>query len=222
MGVVTEADTTRWRTGDSVLLRFVRNTPADVIMPVRVVQDTADYTALYTAVGTPIKVQAARDGTRLTRETPFVEREGMIGALADRTWTTNHVLMLHQPGRMSAIWLFWRDPAWTFQRYYANLQAPLRRTHLGFDTADYLLDVEIRPDLTWAWKDEDEWDAALGLGLVAPEVLMAAREEGERVIGEVESHAWPFDAGLESWRPDPAWPVPEMPTNWADGLDFHE
>ena len=106
--------TVRWSAGDPVLLRFVRNRPADVIMPVTIVQDTDEYIALYTAVGTPIKVQAARDGTRLTRQTPFIEREGLRGGLADGTWTTNHVLMLHGPGRMSAIWLFWRDLDWTF------------------------------------------------------------------------------------------------------------
>ncbi|CAA9552413.1 MAG: hypothetical protein AVDCRST_MAG87-966 [uncultured Thermomicrobiales bacterium] len=216
----------RWQAGDPVLLRYVRNSPADVILPVRIVHDTPDVVALYAAVGTPIKVQAKRDGTRLTRETPFVEREGMIGGLADATWTTNHVLMLHQklhePDRMSAIWLFWRDLEWTFRGYYANLQAPLRRTPLGFDTADYLRDVEIRPDFSWAWKDEDEWDAALDLGLVAREVLIAAREEGERVIRDIAARAWPFDAGFETWRPDPAWSIPAMPERWADGLVFPE
>lgn len=214
--------TERWSAGDPVLLRFVRNRPADVIMPVTIVQDTDEYIALYTTVGTPIKVQAARDGTRLTRQTPFIEREGLLGGLADGTWTANHVLMLHQPGRMSAIWLFWRDPDWTFTGYYANLQAPLKRTHLGFDTADYLLDVEIRTDFTCAWKDEDEWEAALDLGLVERETLIAAREEGKRVIHEVQARTWPFDAGFESWRPDPAWPIPGMPANWADGLIFPE
>ena len=198
-GPTNPAGMKRWRAGDPVLLRFVRNSPADVALPVTIVHDDPDYIALYTAVGTPIKVQATRDGTRLTRETPFAEREGMISGLADGTWTTNHVLMLQRPGRMSAIWLFWRDPVWTFQGYYANLQAPLRRTHLGFDTADYLLDVEIRPDFTWTWKDEDEWDAALALGLVEREVLIAARDEGERVIAELQTRTWPFDAGFESW-----------------------
>lgn len=216
------AATGPWQCGDPALLRFVRNTPGDVILPVAVVRDDADCVALYTAVGTPIKVQARRDGTRLTRDTPFVEREGMIGGLADGTWVTNHVLTLHKPGRMSAIWLFWRDPEWAFRGYYANLQAPLRRTHLGFDTADYLLDVEISPDYTCVWKDEDEWDAALEHGLLDRDLLMAVRAEGKRVIREVEKRAWPFNAGLESWRPDPAWPIPEMPKNWADGLTFPE
>jgi hypothetical protein len=32
--------------------------------------------------------------------------------------------------------------------------------------------------------------------------------------------AWPFDAGFESWRPDPLWPIPELPANWDDGLEY--
>lgn len=203
-----------------MLLRYIRNHPADVIVPETVVRDNDEIVALYVAAGTPIKVRSLRDGTRLTRATPFIEREGMIGGLADETWTTNHVLMLHQPGRMPAIWLFWRDPEWEFRGFYANLQAPLRRTPLGFDTADYLLDVTISPDFTCAWKDEDEWNMALNDGLLDRELLIEVRAEGERIIREVEECAWPFDAGLELWRPDPAWPVPTMPARWADGLVF--
>ena len=211
----------RFSLGDQVLLRYVRNSPADVIVPATVVHDDdEEAVGLYVAVGVPLKSQAQRDGTRLTRETPFLEREGMIGGLADGTWTTNHVLQIMQPGRMSAIWLIWRDPGWEFRGYYGNIQAPLRRTHLGFDTADYLLDVEIGPDFSCAWKDEDEWDTAWEHGLIDRDTLTQVRAEGERIIADVEARRWPFGAGLESWRPDPAWPVPGMPAGWADGLMF--
>ena len=43
--------------------------------------------------------------------------------------------------------LFWRDPDWELRNWYGNIQAPLKRTAIGFDTADYLLDVWIDPDL---------------------------------------------------------------------------
>lgn len=212
----------RFSAGDQVLLRYVRNSPADVIVPVTVVRDDDEAVALYLAVSSPLKVQARWDGTRLTRETPFLEREGMIGGLADGVWTGNHVLKLMQPGRMSATWLIWRDPGWEFRGYYGNIQAALRRTHLGFDTADYLLDVEIRPDLSYAWKDEDEWDIAWEHGLIDRETLVEVRAEGERIIADAGARRWPFNAGLESWRPDPSWDVPGMPANWDDGLVFPE
>lgn len=210
----------RWKTGDPIVLRYLRNKPGDVIEPVRVVHDGDDYVALYMAVGTPLKVQATRDGRRLTRETPFLEREGLVGGFADAEWTTNHALMLHRPGRMSAIMLFWRDPDWEFVGWYGNIQAPLKRSHLGFDTADYLLDVLVGPDLSWRWKDEDEWELAREHGLIAPEMLDEVRREGERIIAEAEARAWPFAAGFEMWRPDPAWTIPELPANWDDGLDY--
>ena len=216
------ATTTRFSTGDVVLLRYLRNKPGDVIEPVRVVHDGTDYVALYMAVGTPLKVQATRDGQRLTREIPFIEREGMIGGFADAEWTTNHVLMLHQPGRMSVIMLFWRDPGWELVAWYGNIQAPLVRTARGFDTADYLLDVWIHPDLTWEWKDEDEWELAREHGLVDPGLLDEVRREGERIIRDVETRAWPYNAGFEHWRPDPGWTVPEMPEGWDEGLTWPE
>jgi hypothetical protein len=213
-------DTGRFREGEPVVLRYVRNQPADIIMPVTVVRDDEEAIALYVAVGSPLKARARRDGTRLRRDTPFLERERMIGGLADGEWTDHHVLHLVQPGRMSAIWLWWREPEWTFRGYYANLQAPLRRTRLGFDTADYLLDVEIAPDLTCSWKDQEEWDIAWEHRLIDRDVLLAVRAEGERIIADAEARRWPFDSGLETWRPDPAWPVLDMPDGWADGLVF--
>lgn len=210
----------RFAIGDQVLLRYVRNSPADVIVPVTVVRDDDEAIALYVAVGAPLKVQAQRDGTRLTRNTPFLERERMIGGLADGEWTGHHVLQLVRPGRMSAIWLIWRDPDWAFRGYYANLQAPLRRTRLGFDTADYLLDVEIGTDFSCNWKNEDEWETAWEHHLIDRDILERVRAEGEWVIADVSARRWPFGAGLESWRPDPAWPIPTMPPNWADDLVF--
>ena len=209
--------------GDQVLLRFVRNHPADVIAPVTVVKDSPDEIALYLQVGTPLKVQASAIGERLTRDIPFVERDRMVASLADRQWTDNAVLMLHQPGRFSTVWLMWRAVDWSFLRWYINLQAPLARTDLGFETADYMLDIDVAHDLSWQWKDEDEFHAAREHGLVAPDLLDAVHAEGERMISELEARRWPFDANRQrylDWKPDPAWPVPRLPENWADGLRF--
>jgi hypothetical protein len=46
------------------------------------------------------------------------------------------------------------------------------------------------------------------------------RREGERIIAEVETRSWPFNAGFESWRPDPSWTVPELPAHWAHDLEY--
>lgn len=209
---------TCWHPGDQVLVRFIRNRPADLILPVTIVHDDADYIAYFTAVGTPMKGQAMADGTRLTRDIPFIERERLVGGLTDMTWTTNNALVIQQPGRLHATSLFWRESSWEFVGYYGNIQVPLTRTLRGFDSADYLLDVVVSPDLMPAWKDEDEWEDARDHGLLPPDLLADIRREGEQIMVEARDGVWPFDGSLVGWRPDPNWPIPELPADWDAGL----
>jgi hypothetical protein len=217
---IDPAEAEFYATGDVVTLRWRRHDPADLVMPVRVVEHGAQRTVLFLAAGTPIKGQATRDGQRIRRSTPFVERERMVGGLADDTWTHNHTLMIHEPHRLGAVWLFWAEADWSFQSYYVNLQAPLERSPAGFDTADYLLDIVVAPDLSWRWKDEDEFAIAIEHELISPVLLHAVRAEGRRFIEEIEGRQWPFGHGLETWRPERDWEVPDMPANWADGLEL--
>ncbi len=209
-----------WNPGDQILFRFIRNRPADLILPVTVVHDGDDYTAWYIAVGTKMKGQATADGQKLTRDTPFIDRERAIGGLADFTWRGNNALVLTRSGWLSAISLFWNAKSGEFVGYYGNIQAPLVRTMRGFDSADYLLDVVIDPDLTTHWKDEDEWEEARTHGLMESDLLDAVRVEGERIMTMTSTRAWPFDGSLIAWRPDPAWPIPSLPANWDAGLEY--
>jgi hypothetical protein len=211
----------RWQPGDQVLVRFIRNRPADLILPVTMVHDGDDHLAYFTAVGTPMKGQATAAGQALTRATPFIERERSIGGLADFNWRTNHALVVTRPDWMSAISLFWNASTGEFVGYYGNIQAPLVRTSRGFDSADYLLDVVIDPDLTPHWKDEDEWEEARQHGLLSISLLDAVRAEGERIMAMAARHEWPFDGSLVAWRPDPEWAVPQLPPDWDEGLMDH-
>jgi hypothetical protein len=40
------------------------------------------------------------------------------------------------------------------------------------------------------------------------------------MIPEIEERRFPFNAGYETWRPDPAWEVPQLPGDWDNGLDL--
>lgn len=64
------------------------------------------------------------------------------------------------------------------------------------------------------WKDEDELAEAQRVGLVSATEAAAIRAEGERVIGLIQAGNPPWDLGWASWRPDPAWLVPELPAGW--------
>ena len=71
-----------------------------------------------------------------------------------------------------------------FAGWYVNLQEPLRRSPLGFETDDLVLDIRIQPDGSWAWKDEDELEEAVRLGRFTEDEAQAIRAEGERVVEE--------------------------------------
>jgi hypothetical protein len=208
------------RPGEVVALRWVRNDPADVVMPVRVVEDTQQRTILFLAEGSPMKVRADADGNRLGRVRPVKERERRIAKLVDARWNRNHALMIHEPERFGAVWLFWLAEDWTFNNYYVNLQAPLMPSLAGFDTEDYLLDIVAQQDLSWEWKDEDEFEEALETNLFPSELIDDVRAESRRFISEIEAGQWPFGQGLEAWRPDPDWDVPDLPKEWDTDLHF--
>jgi hypothetical protein len=101
------------------------------------------------------------------------------------------------------------------QVWYVNLQDPLERTPLGFDTTDHALDVVIELDRSsWRWKDEEELEEAVRDGLFTPEEAADFRAWGERAAARVLSREPPFDRDWVGWRPDPAWPLPELRPGW--------
>jgi uncharacterized protein len=120
--------------------------------------------------------------------------------------TSREALALTRPGAAHSIYLFWDDGR--FSHWYVNLEEPLRRNAVGFDTFDHKLDLIVEADGAWRWKDEDELEEAARRGILD---AAAVRAEGERVLA-----AWPFPTGWEAWRPDPAWPVPQLPAGWEN------
>jgi predicted RNA-binding protein associated with RNAse of E/G family len=99
--------------------------------------------------------------------------------------------------------------------WYVNLQTPLARTQVGWDTVDHALDVLVTLDRSsWTWKDEDELAEAIGLGLFTEDDAASFRYWGERAIEHLVLHQPPFDEEWVDWRPDPTWPVPELPPGW--------
>jgi hypothetical protein len=159
----------------------------------------------------------AADGRHL-RELDFAEWPTVPKRFDDTPWR-GRMLMLHPREAHYSAWLFF-TPDGAFDRWYVNLELPSIRwrdaTAAGVDTVDYDLDVIVRPDLSWHWKDEEEFE----LRLRHPEVYWvddeaAVRAEGERLIKLAEAGQFPFDGTMTDFRPDPAWPVPAtLPAGW--------
>ena len=95
-----------------------------------------------------------------------------------------------------------------------NFQEPFRRTALGFDTMDNVLDIVIAPDGSWRWKDEEELAEAVRNGLFTAQEATDFRAWGVKAVDRIVSKSPPFHRDWEGWRPDPDWPMPELPEGW--------
>lgn len=139
---------------------------------------------------------------------------GTTWSLRARTWTDTHVLSFAFPGAGHAVLHFW-DESWNPACWYVNVERPLRRSAVGLDTFDHDLDVIVEPDRSgWRWKDEDDVALGIELGVYTEADAEAFRREGERGMRRVLDREPPFDREWADWRPDPAWPVPELPEGW--------
>jgi len=160
----------------------------------RVIEETAEAIALWIPEGSPGKVPSG--GLRIP---------GDDWELIETAAPARNQICVARPGRAHSIYVF-LTADWQLDHWYVNFEQPLRRSPVGFDTFDEKLDLIVRPDGSYKWKDEDELEQAAAAGLLDAD---AVRAEAARVLEE-----WPFPTGWEDWRPDPAWPVPQLPEGW--------
>jgi hypothetical protein len=198
----------RWEPGAQILLRSIWQGWLWFAFPCIVVRDEPDLIALWTPAGTRFKGGLALDGrpTRLPfpgmRHVDLVMRDG-------------GVLRLARPGAAHDVWARWSPDGSRFTGWKVNLQDPLRRTRLGFDTMDHLLDLVVAPDLSsWHWKDADELDQAVELGRFSAAQAREIRAEGDRALEAVRARGWPYADGWEHWAPPPNWGIPDLPDDW--------
>jgi hypothetical protein len=131
------------------VLRFSWEGRLSWIEPVTVVEDSPELIALYLAMDTPIKRPVGADGLPIPRFQSYESQDQVPWQLGDDRWAEHSVLWLARPEEAHAIGLFWRGAEREFVGWYGNLQAPLVRTAVGFDSMDYVLDVDIAPDRSW-------------------------------------------------------------------------
>ena len=197
----------RWTPSDTIVMRGILRGKLWWACPAYVVQDTPEIIALYWPVGTP---------TRSPIRRPTVEDELYNRIqLEERNWTDNDVLSLNPPGSAYSIELMWEGGTHKMRCWYVHLQEPLRRTRIGFDTMDQMLDIVISPDRSsWYWKDEDEFSEAEAIGVYTHKQAQFIRVEGERVIALLNANASPFCDDWENWFPPLEWGIPTFPAGW--------
>lgn len=195
----------RFEPGETIALRQTWNGRVWAARPATVVEDDPRQTMLFIPIG--IRWMAPfHDGDRL--KIPQSEFE-----LVPQRYEDLHVLSFSWPDRWYAVLLFLR-PAGSPDSWYVNLEEPLRRTELGFDTLDHELDVVVELDGSWRWKDEDDLAEAIRRGVIPAEDEPRMRADGERAVRSILDREPPFDRDWTAWRPDPSWPVPVLPEGW--------
>jgi hypothetical protein len=171
-------------------------------IPVLVVDDTPELLAVYLPEHAPMAFPAG--------DWPG-GRHPWHGVPA---WRGHGVVMLHRPADAYAVWVFWRGPERTFDRWYLNLQAPLERTPAGFDTLDHELDLWSPDGRSWHRKDEELLDQRVHEGRFTAAEAAAIRAEASRLEAELASDGPWWDPAWASWTPDPSWSPPRLPTGW--------
>lgn len=220
----------RWQPGERVTLRYVGHSHGSEAgkpgllqgWPYLVVEDSHDWLALWMPVGTRMKRLDLADRTR-----PVTD---LIHGQHPTPFRRGEQLRLMRPDTHSSIWLHWNSSTSplpdartqhargtrqdAFLGWYVNIEAAYIRTPIGVDTTDLNLDVVVRPDLSWEWKDEAQHARFEALGVFTPDETRRIRAEGERVIADIDARRPPFDGAWLDWSPPTQWAPPEVHEGW--------
>ena len=129
-------------------------------------------------------------------------------------WRTNRLLLLLEPEKYYSIMHFWDHASNEFLCYYINFQLPFKRNADCVDTLDLDFDIIIRPNLSFEWKDEDDYQKAIDHGVILSEWIQGIEEAKQDVFDKLEKRQYPFDGYWLNWMPDSVWFPPKLPENW--------
>jgi hypothetical protein len=186
--------------------------------PYRVVQDDPGLPVL--ALWPGVERLAATTSAKARRPGDDVARNEAIHCLAEGAWTLRPRiwrettrLVLSPPDAYFTVSLFFFDDDDSRWTWYVDFERPYRRTSVGYDTLDLMLDLVIAPDGTSHWKDEDEYDQGRRLGIITDDDHKNVSQAKEQVLSLLERREGPFDESWTTWRRDPGWPRPTLPPN---------
>ena len=196
-----------WSEGQNATLRGVGKKVLWAF-PTTVVQDTSDLLVLYMPAGVLGKNVKQKPKPK---EYLFEDQIDIV----DCQWNRTDVLFLIVPGDSFSTYVMWDSGTKKLDCWYINLQEPICRTKIGFDTMDNMLDIVVSPDMsTWEWKDKDEFIEAQKAGYYSAEKARAIWAEGERAVGLITAERRSMYEKWAAWQPNPEWSVPQLSPLW--------
>ena len=203
--------------GEDIVLRSIFNRRISYAQSVTVIQDTEEQTALLLLPGAQC---AATEGyfTWRTGDNSLGSRwdESLKGDwnLREFPWETNRFLFLIWPKKFYSIYLIWNHECDDLVCHYVNFQIPCQRSRVGFDTYDLELDIVINPDLTWRWKDVEDYQDGISTGCIRPDWVNGIEQARDEVFTLLEKRAYPFDGSWLDWKPSTSHSPGRLPPGW--------
>ena len=198
-----------WSEGESITLRGV-GIKVFWAFPTIVVKDAPDLIVLYMPAGVL--------GRNVTHKPTTKELLSLTELnIVECTWQRTDVLMLIVPGEAFSTYIMWDTGTKNLDCWYVNLQEPIKRTSIGFDTMDNMLDVVISPDMSdWEWKDDDEFAEAQKIGFYSAETAREIWSEGEKAVRLITSERRSLYEEWKKWQANPKWEIPKLSPLWNE------
>lgn len=190
-----------WQAGDILLWRGIFRNQIWQAQTVILVKDTPEEIAVVLLPGTECMIEEnyANGNGAGKRRWDFKEKPW---TLTRRPWRTNRLLFLLEPGKYYSTVLFWNHASDQFLCYYVNFQLPFRKMNRGIDTLDLELDLIVDPDLSYRWKDEEDYRNAIKNEVILPYWIQGIEAGKSEILARVKTREYPFDGSWLDWMPD--------------------
>jgi predicted RNA-binding protein associated with RNAse of E/G family len=202
-----------WKPGEEIARRGIYKDRIWHANSTIVVKDSAEEIVLAVLPGAEcIAAQGYSTGKRnAKRRWDYVDSEWI---LEEFTWHTNRILALTEPDKYYSTMLFWEDKSNEFLCYYINFQIPYQKTSFSVDSLDLDLDLIIHPDLSFEWKDVDDYEKGIETGVILPEWTTQIESAKTEIFHRLSKREYPFDGSWLDWLPSKSWPPSKFPDEW--------
>lgn len=190
-----------WSPGDAIVLRQVWQCRPLFALPCVVLSDSPDVLITYLPEGTPFGSVPGWPGG----EHPWAKRG---------RWEGHGVVMLRRPDDPYSIWVFWQGDEREFDCWYVNLEEPYRRSAIGIDTLDHILDLYSEDGRIWLRKDEEMLALRVVEGRFTPTEADTIRRNADAFEAEYERNGPWWDLAWAEWTPPPDMASPGLPEGW--------
>jgi len=122
--------------------------------------------------------------------------------------------MLRRPDDPYSIWVFWQGDEREFDCWYVNLEEPYRRSAIGVDTLDHILDLCSEDGRIWLRKDEEMLALRVVEGRFTPTEADEIRRSADAFEAEYDRSGPWWDLAWAEWTPPPDMASPGLPEGW--------